>query len=273
MQKGTDKPFGDELSVSNAEFLKYFAPLIQALKELGGSASRKEAREKVIELMKISDEELSITYSKTRESRVLNQIDWARNDLASEGIISKGTEGVWVLTELGMKIEMTKELAGRIRTKWVKINEAKRKGEPIPQIDLSRYYKIAEAEKYTKEDFLNEVFITESEYNKLRLLVLRKKNIILQGAPGGGTFAATRLAYSIIGEKNDSRICIVQFHQNYSYEDFIMGYRPNDTGGFDLKAESFIIFVSDAKRTRRNRISLFSMKSTAAFSAKYSESS
>ena len=236
------------LPSSNSEFLKYFAPLIQAIKELGGSATRKEAHEKVIELMDITEEELSVTYEKTGASRVLNQIDFARNDLAHEGFISSGTKGVWALTELGMNIDMTMELAGLIHMKWVKINTAKRKGEPIPEIDLSKHYKKKIDRKYTKEDFLKDVFLTESEYDKLRSLVLRKKNIILQGAPGvGKTFSAKRLAYSIIGEKNENRICMVQFHQNYSYEDFIMGYRPNDSSGFELQSGVFYNFCIRCK--------------------------
>lgn len=236
------------LPSSNSEFLKYFAPLIQAIKDLGGSATRKEAHEKVIELMGITEEELSVTYEKTGASRVLNQIDFARNDLAHEGFISSGTKGVWALTELGMNIDMTMELAGLIHMKWVKINTAKRKGEPIPEIDLSKHYKKKIDRKYTKEDFLKDVFLTESEYDKLHSLVLRKKNIILQGAPGvGKTFSAKRLAYSIIGEKNENRICMVQFHQNYSYEDFIMGYRPNDSGGFELQSGVFYNFCIRCK--------------------------
>ena len=243
-----DAPVIDILPSSNSEFLKYFAPLIQAIKELGGSATRKEAHEKVIELMDITEEELSVTYEKTGASRVLNQIDFARNDLAHEGFISSGTKGVWALTELGMNIEMTMELAGLIHMKWVKINTAKRKGEPIPEIDLSKHYKKKIDRKYTKEDFLKDVFLTEPEYDKLRSLVLRKKNIILQGAPGvGKTFSAKRLAYSIIGEKNENRICMVQFHQNYSYEDFIMGYRPNDGGGFELQSGVFYNFCIRCK--------------------------
>ena len=236
------------LSTSNSEFLKYFAPLIQALKDLGGSAVRKEAHEKVIELMDITEEELSVTYEKTGASRVLNQIDFARNDLAHEGFISSGTKGVWALTELGMNIDMTMELASLIHMKWVKINTAKRKGEHIPEIDLSKYYKKKIDRKYTKDDFLKYVFITEPEYDKLHSLILRKKNIILQGAPGvGKTYSAKRLAYSIIGEKNESRICMVQFHQNYSYEDFIMGYRPNDSGGFELQSGVFYNFCIRCK--------------------------
>ena len=104
-------------------------------------------------------------------------------------------------------------------------------------------------EPYTKKDFLKDVFITEAEYDKLRSLVLRKKNIILQGAPGvGKTFSAKRLAYSIIGGKNKSRICMVQFHQNYSYDDFIMGYRPNESGGFKLQPGVFYNFCERCKK-------------------------
>lgn len=243
-----DNPKEDILPTSNSEFLKYFAPLIQALKELGGSAARKDAHKKVVELMGISEEELSITYEKTGESRVLNQIDFARNDLAHEGFISSGTKGIWALTELRTSIEMTPELAGLIHMKWVKINTAKRKGEPISDIDLSKYYKKKADHKYTKENFIKDVFITEPEYDKLSLLLLKKKNIILQGAPGvGKTFSAKRLAYSIIGEKNENRICMVQFHQNYSYEDFIMGYRPAEDGSFELRSGVFYNFCERCK--------------------------
>ena len=101
---------------------------------------------------------------------------------------------------------------------------------------------------YTKEDFLNEVFISETEYNKLLQLIKRKKNVILQGAPGvGKTFSAKRLAYSIMGVKDDNRIELIQFHQNYSYEDFIMGYKPNEEGGFNLVEGSFYRFCKKAE--------------------------
>lgn len=76
---------------------------------------------------------------------------------------------------------------------------------------------------YSKEDFLSEVFMSESDYNQLTKLLYRKKNVILQGAPGvGKTFVAKRLAYSLMGEKDIERIMMVQFHQSFSYKDFIM---------------------------------------------------
>lgn len=100
---------------------------------------------------------------------------------------------------------------------------------------------------YTKEDFLDEVFMSEERYNTLKGLLLRKKNLILQGAPGvGKTFAAQRLAFSIMGVKDISRIRIVQFHQSYSYEDFVMGYRP-DGNGFKLSKGPFYEFCKKAE--------------------------
>lgn len=104
-----------------------------------------------------------------------------------------------------------------------------------------------ELEKYTDEDFLNEVFMTEDELENLKLLLRQKKNIILQGAPGvGKSFTAKRLAYAMMGEKDKSRVELVQFHQNYSYEDFIMGYKPNEKGGFDLDNGIFYDFCAKA---------------------------
>ncbi len=99
---------------------------------------------------------------------------------------------------------------------------------------------------YTKADFLNEVYMTETDYDRLAAVLKNKKNIILQGAPGvGKTFAAKRLAYSIMGEKDDNRIEFVQFHQNYSYEDFMMGYKPAENG-FELKYGIFYRFCQKA---------------------------
>lgn len=101
--------------------------------------------------------------------------------------------------------------------------------------------------RYKKDDFLKEVYMTEAKYDRLAAVLKKKKNIILQGAPGvGKTFAAKRLAYSMMGEVDDSRIEYIQFHQNYSYEDFMMGYKPVDDG-FELKYGIFYRFCEKAE--------------------------
>lgn len=106
--------------------------------------------------------------------------------------------------------------------------------------------KDAAIDAYTKSDFLDEVYMTEKRYENLVAVLRNKKNIILQGAPGvGKTFAARRLAWSMMGEQDDSRIEFVQFHQNYSYEDFMMGYKPVEDG-FELKYGVFYRFCQKA---------------------------
>lgn len=109
-------------------------------------------------------------------------------------------------------------------------------------------------EPYTDTDFLNDVFVSDQDYKVLTNLLFRKKNLILQGAPGvGKTYAARRLAYAIMGEKDDNRVMQVQFHQNYCYEDFVMGYKPNEEGGFDLKDGIFYKFCQKAEVDRDHK--------------------
>lgn len=125
------------------------------------------------------------------------------------------------------------------------------------------------ATPYTKQDFLSEVFLDDIEYDKLVSLLTLKKNLVLQGAPGvGKTFAAKRLAWSILGSRNDSHISFVQFHQSYCYEDFVMGFKP-DAAGFSVALgvffnacknalsapeEKFFVIIDEINRGNLSRI-------------------
>ncbi len=102
---------------------------------------------------------------------------------------------------------------------------------------------------YGKEEFLSQVYMDEKDYDLLVSMLETKKNIILQGAPGvGKTFMAKRLAYSLVGYIDESRVQMIQFHQSYSYEDFIVGYRPSKEG-FVLEYGPFYDFCKKAERT------------------------
>ena len=91
--------------------------------------------------------------------------------------------------------------------------------------------------------------MTEDKYTTCVSRLEHRKNLILQGAPGvGKTFAAQRLAWSMMKIKDDSRVKVVQFHQNYSYEDFVMGYKPTADGGFELKEGVFYKFCEKARK-------------------------
>ena len=101
-------------------------------------------------------------------------------------------------------------------------------------------------EPYTRENFLDEVYMSKEDLGALESLLKNKKNIILQGAPGvGKTFCARRLAYELMGEKDETRVSLIQFHQNYSYEDFILGYKPVGSD-FELQRGIFYKFCISA---------------------------
>lgn len=113
---------------------------------------------------------------------------------------------------------------------------------------------ILEYPPYSEEEFLQQVYMDKSSYDTLVGLIQKKKNVILQGAPGvGKTYAAKRLAYSMIGCKDQDRIMMVQFHQSYSYEDFIEGFRPSGSGnGFEIKKGTFYHFCKKAAEDSEN---------------------
>lgn len=168
----------------------------------------------------ISDYEYNDSREEYKHLRKVNWIKVGRWELDEKFAIKTLTD-ISAFEEFCKKVELiTSDLDVIIKQKW---------------------------ESYSKQDFLNDVFIIEEQYDTLTELIKRKKNIILQGAPGvGKTYAAKRLAYSIIGEKDENRVKLIQFHQSYSYEDFIMGYRPTDKG-FSIKYGVFYNFCKQAQ--------------------------
>lgn len=395
---------------SSAAFLRWFKPIIQALRDLGGEASPDETRSKIIENEKLSEEDLLETRGKTQVNKFGNEVFFARHYLMKSGYIDGSTRGIWKLTDNGKTVDMTDELAAKIhrdvqklkklekeasgsalgdedvstvrywlyapgrnavmweefyeqgimgigwnelgdlnvytskneirdklceinnddtthmnsvcavwqfahemkkgdvifikrgkseilgrgivesdyeydnekdypnirRVKWThKIEQQIDKVFPVKTLtDITDYTDFTESikalfedddpsdiddsensishSKYTKEDFLNEVYIDSEMYDDIREVLSYKKNIIFQGAPGvGKTFLAKRLAYSLMGVKDINRVMMIQFHQSYSYEDFIMGFRPCETG-FKLNEGPFYKFCETAKIDNEN---------------------
>lgn len=410
---GYEKLTEDSSSNSGAKFLRWFKPLLQALKDLGGSATPKEARNKIIENEKLTEEETSAVVGKTQTPEFNNDVAWARQYLVRGGYLDNSTRGVWKLTESGWSVNMTDELASEIfktivkenqqdkedkgsaladedvntkrywifspgnnaskwsectekgimligwgeigdltrftsksemkaamqdtygdnkpyrnaalatwqfanemkpgdiifakqgmykiigrgvvesgymfddssddeynnirKVKWTDIGEWEHPGQAAMKTltDITQYTEYVETlnamfdtedddddievdetplNTYTKENFLEDVYISEKQYDTLEGLLLKKLNVILQGAPGvGKTYAAKRLAYSMMGVKDPERVQLVQFHQSYSYEDFVEGFRPSSTGmNFEIKKGAFYNFCKKASDDKEN---------------------
>ena len=150
---------------------------------------------------------------------------------------------IYLYKQLGYKLKGLLEICERI---------AEENNINIFFDDIHNLFDEKEKIDYKEEDFLIEVYLSREEYRNLKKLITEKKNIILQGSAGvGKSYAAKRLAYSIIGEKDNERVKMIQFHQSYSYEDFIMGYRPNENG-FELKEGVFYKFCEDARNDEGN---------------------
>ena len=111
------------------------------------------------------------------------------------------------------------------------------------------------SQELTPDEISDDLLISQDQLDALISLIQEKKNVILQGAPGvGKTFIAKRLAYLIMLRKGaitksdaDERIEMIQFHQNYSYEDFIRGFKPTEDGRFVLQDGVFYSFCEKAR--------------------------
>ncbi len=118
-------------------------------------------------------------------------------------------------------------------------------GKSLPYLDSDIPRPVPETE-YTVEDAVEDLFLDLESAERILTIWRSKKNLILQGPPGvGKTFAARRLAFSLMGSHAPDRLGFIQFHQSYSYEDFIQGYRPKPDG-FELQNGRFFDFCRRA---------------------------
>lgn len=116
----------------------------------------------------------------------------------------------------------------------------------IRELNPQKQYRFFE--EYTKETFLSEVFFDEKDYDELRNLILKRKNVILQGAPGvGKTYVAKKMIHSILGKKDEDKILSIQFHEQYSCDEFMEGYRPDDIGVYKYKKGCFKKICNQAR--------------------------
>lgn len=126
-----------------------------------------------------------------------------------------------------------------------------------PALPLSKSVPAPEPEEpavsqqpYSVDNIINEgCFLERAKLEKILKRLLDKKNLILQGPPGTGkTWLAKRLAFTLIGQRDDKQVRAVQFHPNLSYEDFVRGWRPAGDGKLTLVDGPFLEMVDAAKK-------------------------
>ena len=145
-------------------------------------------------------------------------------------------------------IEEALEVLKVQKDKYLRINEVENtKNDVFEDVAAVTYERPTALAPYTKADALAELFVKEEVFDEALELLTLKKNLILQGPPGvGKTFVAKRLAYCLVGERSDERVSMLQFHQSYAYEDFVLGIRPRAEGGFEVQHGVFYQFVEAA---------------------------
>ena len=160
----------------------------------------------------------------------IRRVEWRQTEILerTDSIVQKTLTDITAITDYVRELE-----------DWFANPEDEEPDDPVRPADPP----------YSTEQFLKDVYMDRAAYETLVNLVRKKKNVILQGAPGvGKTYTAKRLAYSMMGIKDQERIMMVQFHQSYSYEDFIEGFRPASAGsGFEIKKGSFYLFCRKAE--------------------------
>lgn len=132
-----------KIKVKQAEFTRWLGPLLDALRDLGGSGKPKEATVKVAKNLKIPDKVLEETL-KSGTPRFQNQVAWARQYLVWEGLLEDNTRGIWTLTDKGRQTKITDEQGRQLFLKWVEIHQKARK-------DKSKVDIIVEQEQETIE--------------------------------------------------------------------------------------------------------------------------
>jgi len=165
-------------------------------------------------------------------------------------------------------LEITQELAATEEGEGIKFRKIANFDTPIPWETLITLPELANAQpikmrqgslfKLEEKEFnaimklthaSSDIFMSEEEFQNILNILRMKKNIILKGPPGvGKTFISENIAYELIGSRDKSAIETVQFHQSYSYEDFIQGYRPTEDRNFKLKNGVFFNFCERAKK-------------------------
>ena len=225
-------------------------PTLQVLKARNSPVSIQELAEGIASVLKLPREVVETLHLNGPSTKVEYRSAWARTYLKWINAIRNTSRGKWAITDKGRAINSEEEVRRLIKEYWTqRTNKVKpsENDEAVSEKE-AELPGVESHEAYTIEEAHQDLFIPLDDFKRLLNSIKSRKNLILQGPPGTGkTFIARRIAWCLIGRKDNSPIEMVQFHQSYAYEDFVQGYRPTKDGGFELKNGVFHQFCEKAR--------------------------
>lgn len=126
---------------NTVEFIKWFGPLLDALRDLGDSGKPREVSGRIAANLNLPDEILDQSL-KSGSGRFHNQVAWARQYLVWEGLLDASKHGTWKLTEKGRKAVITPDDARSIFHKWIAIHQENRKHKELPPVSEKNFVEI-----------------------------------------------------------------------------------------------------------------------------------
>lgn len=178
-------------SEDGAQFLKYFGPLLDALRKLGGSGTPDEVVEQIAKDLSLPDD-LQNELLPSGEPRFRNQVSWGRFYLVREGLVDSSKRGVWSLTEKGRTATLTLEQAGEVRSRWVRHFQDQRRSKANTQELITEL--VAEETSTPSKNYRTEVIellmkLPPSGFERLSQRLLREAGftqVIVTGQSGDG---------------------------------------------------------------------------------------
>jgi restriction system protein len=174
-----------------SQFVRYFGPLLDALRGLGGSGTPDEVIERIAQDLDLSDE-VQNELIPSGQPRYRNQVAWARFYLVREGLLDSSKRGVWSLTERGRGTALSSEQARDIFLKQVRIYQDQRRAKT--QVPEPVAEQVAEGTGATPDDYRSEVIglllkLPPSGFERLSQRLLREAGftqVVVTGQSGDG---------------------------------------------------------------------------------------
>lgn len=175
------------------QFLKFFNPVLEVLKELGGSGNSSEVQDLVAERMNISESELEEKL-KSGTSRIKNQIAWARNYLVVSGYLDDSSKrGIWSLTEKGFTQTINHSDAYKIfrsvQSKYTKKSSITDKAYENDSEEEIVETSLATEEHHSKKLLSILMNLPSSGFERICQRILREsgfKKVVVSGKSGDG---------------------------------------------------------------------------------------